>query len=100
VLAFGTYTTPVVRRVSRFGDPSYGLYIWAFPVQQSVVAVFGPLPLAVNLLLVVPITAALAYASWHLIERRALALKGRRRSAAEPAGETSKSDEVGTGASA
>jgi peptidoglycan/LPS O-acetylase OafA/YrhL len=72
VLAFGLSSTPVLRRAARFGDLSYGLYLWAFPVQQLVVLVFGLLPVLVNLLVVVALTAALAFASWHLLEKRAL----------------------------
>ena len=77
VVTFGSQSTPVLRRFGRFGDISYGLYLWGFPVQQSVIAVFGILPLALDLLIVVPVSAAIAFASWHLIEKRALAQKAR-----------------------
>lgn len=72
VLAVGLASTPVLRRAARFGDLSYGLYLWAFPVQQLVVLVVGVLPVAVNLVVVVALTATLAFASWHLLEKRAL----------------------------
>lgn len=78
---FGLYALLSVarsRRLSgwgRWGDPSYGIYLWGMLIQQVVVALgFGLTP-AANLLLSVPVTVALAYASWHLVERRALALK-------------------------
>ena len=77
VLSTGFASTPVLRRAARFGDLSYGLYLWAFPVQQLVVLLLGPLSLWPNLLIVVIITAALAYASWHLLEKRALAARFR-----------------------
>ena len=77
VLAIGVQSTPVVHRASRFGDLSYGLYLWAFPVQQAVVHFLGVIPLAVDLAIVIPITAALAFASWHLVEHPSMELAGR-----------------------
>jgi peptidoglycan/LPS O-acetylase OafA/YrhL len=61
---------------ARFGDLSYGLYIYGWPVEQVLVRLKGgtmswPLLFA----LAFPITAALAFASWHLVEARALRLK-------------------------
>jgi peptidoglycan/LPS O-acetylase OafA/YrhL len=59
------------------GDYSYGLYIYGYPIQQTLTHFqfqrfgFGPF-LTVGLAL----TLALAVASWRLIERRALMLKG------------------------
>jgi peptidoglycan/LPS O-acetylase OafA/YrhL len=59
-------------------DFSYGIYIYAFPVQQILVGVgagnLGPLPYA---LLSLACTLPLAVASWFLIEKRALQLKKR-----------------------
>lgn len=75
VLAVGVRSTPVLRRAARFGDLSYGLYIYAFPVQQLVVLYLPPLGFVANLALVTSITAVLALLSWHLIEKRALRWK-------------------------
>ena len=75
VLSIGLASTPGVRRAARFGDLSYGLYLWAFPVQQLVVLAVGVLPLALDIPLVAVITAALAFGSWHLLEKRALAAR-------------------------
>lgn len=72
VLSFGLASTPIVRRAARFGDLSYGLYLWAFPVQQVAVLLFGALPLPVYIPLVTAATAVLAFGSWHLLEKRAL----------------------------
>lgn len=70
------------RLTQRFGDLSYGLYIFAFPVQQSL-AQFGREQgwgFAESLGLSMGVTAVLAWASWHLIEKWALRFKpqGRR----------------------
>lgn len=77
VLSFGFASTPVLRRAARFGDLSYGLYLWAFPVQQLVVLLFGVLPFLANLAVVIVITGLLSFASWHLLEKRALAARFR-----------------------
>jgi peptidoglycan/LPS O-acetylase OafA/YrhL len=58
------------------GDVSYGLYVYAFPVQQLVVWLYpaiGPWGLFCAAL---PATFVLAWFSWHLVERPALAMKG------------------------
>ena len=73
VVAVGTASTPVLRDVSRMGDASYGTYLWGYPIQQLILALWGPLPFAANLAIVVTITLSLAFASWHLVEKRAIA---------------------------
>jgi len=63
---------------ARLGDLSYGLYIYGWPVEQTVLYLrpeTGPLML---FLIAFPIAAALALLSWHLLEKRALRLKPRR----------------------
>lgn len=61
-----------IRRFNAMGDYSYGVYIYAFPVQQIVAAMYpgisplGMLPIALGL------TFALAALSWHFIEEPAL----------------------------
>lgn len=64
--------------LSRWGDYSYGIYIYAFPVQQVLVWLLGRdvgLPTYVGLTLAC--VAPLAAASWLLVERPALDLKDR-----------------------
>ena len=64
------YRTPILRIES---DISYGIYIYGWPVAQMIVAVAGPMDpvilAAASACAVLPV----AYASWHLIERPALA---------------------------
>ncbi len=68
-----------LRRYNALGDYSYGFYLWAFPVQQSVMAWRpGASRLELTALAVVP-TLALAVLSWHLLESPMLALKDRLR---------------------
>jgi peptidoglycan/LPS O-acetylase OafA/YrhL len=66
-----------VRRYNALGDYSYGFYLWAFPVEQSVMAWYpGASRIALTLLSGLP-TLALAMLSWHLLESPMLALKDR-----------------------
>jgi len=60
----------------RFGDMSYGIYVYAFPIQQTVVHIFHSHLSPIHLFfLSYPVTCFLAFASWHLIESRCLKLK-------------------------
>lgn len=69
---------PLGRRITRYGDASYGLYIYAFPIQQLVVlgaaGDIGPWTLAA---LSFPPTLVAAHLSWRLVERPALRWKPR-----------------------
>lgn len=79
VILAGTHSTPFIRRAARFGDPSYGLYLIAFPVQQTVMHFFWPgLGFWGAMLTAAAITTVLAYASWHGVESVALRYKPHR----------------------
>lgn len=75
VVSIGRTSIPVLRRAARFGDISYGLYLWAYLVQQCVIVLLGILPLPLNLALVIGVTSLLALASWHGVEKHAMKLK-------------------------
>lgn len=60
----------------RAPDYSYGLYIYAFPVQQALISAIPNAPAVQVILLGFVITLAFASLSWHWIEKPALALKG------------------------
>ncbi len=78
-LFFAYRTWGGLRRLTARGDVSYGLYLLAFPVQQMIVYAWGDSALspAIVALIAFPVTYALAFASWHLVEKHALRLKGR-----------------------
>jgi peptidoglycan/LPS O-acetylase OafA/YrhL len=66
-------------RAARFGDLSYGLYIYGWPAEQATTrALGGAAPWWQVLALALPAAAALAFLSWHLVEAQALKLKPRR----------------------
>jgi len=67
------------RLTDRLGDLSYGMYIFAFPVQQIVVqwASSGGWTFWQSLFVSFFITAGLALVSWNLVEKQALRFKPR-----------------------
>ncbi len=67
---------PFLNTFGRPGDFSYGIYIYHYPVQQVLIQVTGNellLPALCGLSFLA--TFALAFLSWHAVERRALAAK-------------------------
>src|SRR5690348_3005279 len=56
-------------------DLSYGVYLYAFPIQQIVASYPGLRSPVWNLALAIPLTMGCAALSWHLVEKRFLALK-------------------------
>ena len=75
------------KRLTHRGDLSYGVYIYAFPVQQFFVPFSNEtaVPWLTNVALSLPVTFFLAWLSWHFVERPALSLKtviGARKTAA------------------
>lgn len=68
----------ILNKAGRYGDFTYGIYVFSFPVQQmlSVSTFTGSNPyilFALTLLIVVPV----AVISWHFIEKKMLLLKNR-----------------------
>ncbi len=64
-----------IRRFNAAGDYSYGVYIYAFPVQQAVIALLPGISPALLTLAAVPVTLVLAALSWHTVEQPALKLR-------------------------
>jgi peptidoglycan/LPS O-acetylase OafA/YrhL len=65
----------LIRRYNQLGDYSYGVYIYAFPVQQAVAALIPGVSVPQMILLSATTTILLATLSWHLLERRCLSHK-------------------------
>jgi peptidoglycan/LPS O-acetylase OafA/YrhL len=64
-------------RLLQSGDYSYGLYLFGFPITQALAAAYPSLQTApVSLTLIAGLlSCGFAWASWHLIEKNALALR-------------------------
>lgn len=78
VLSFGLSNSPLISKLTYSGDYSYGIYIYAFPIQQLVVMLYPDMAITTYLVTCTTITFLLAIASWHLVEQRALRLKPRK----------------------
>jgi peptidoglycan/LPS O-acetylase OafA/YrhL len=63
--------------IDRYGDISYGLYIYAFPVQQSIAHIIPQVKPLNMFMLSTVITVFLAILSWRLVEKPALKMKGK-----------------------
>jgi peptidoglycan/LPS O-acetylase OafA/YrhL len=78
VIYLSTRRGPVLQRFTRLGDPSYGIYIYAYPIQQ----LFAHLRLAPNEWVLFAeatvVSVVVGYLSWHLVEKRALEFARRR----------------------
>ena len=62
---------------SKGGDASYGMYVFAWPVQQFAHLLIGSFWL--SLVVAFLVTTAIGYGTWHGFEKRAMAYRGRLR---------------------
>ncbi len=60
---------------NRFGDYSYGIYLWGYPMQQVVAHHFPGLSPNLNAACAFPLAVAMGIVSWTVVEKPALALK-------------------------
>jgi peptidoglycan/LPS O-acetylase OafA/YrhL/predicted O-methyltransferase YrrM len=86
VLYLAYKRSTIFRLPSSFGDYSYGIYIYAFPVQQTISFLLHPTSGWLMFAIAMPITAVAAVLSWHWIERPSLNIKSRLVGAEPPAG--------------
>ncbi len=64
--------------LTRHGDYSYGIFLFGFPVQQAMAQLMGPAfqQWYWNIATALPLTILCAVASWHVVEKPSLALRG------------------------
>lgn len=63
---------------TKYGDLSYGMYIYSFVIQQSLMSfTHNGLSQIQNFLLALPISMIFAFLSWHLVEKRCIQLKNK-----------------------
>lgn len=70
-LWFG-YALPWLRGYARLGDYSYGVYIYAFPIEQIIAWLAPGCGPARMIAVALPVTVAAAVLSWHFVEHPAL----------------------------
>jgi peptidoglycan/LPS O-acetylase OafA/YrhL len=79
ILSLGGLTTPIVRSWGRFGDFSYGMYLYSFPITQTIIALnHNKIDAHLLILYVTALSIGCACLSWHLVEKQALRLKPKR----------------------
>src|SRR6266542_4174647 len=82
--AFALHPALRIAAFNRLGDYSYGLYVYAFPVQQMLIYRSNDISPTVLFWTAFPLTLALAVASWHLVEKPMLELKRYTRKGSDP----------------
>ncbi len=77
IVYYIVFKLPRISFISKYGDISYGMYIYAFPVQQLIICMFPKINIDLYIIISILITIPFALFSWHLIEKRALKYKNR-----------------------
>ncbi len=83
-ILLGHHGPRLLQRLTARGDFSYGIYVFAWPVGQTLVSLWDGLGPAAVIAISLPLTYAIGAASWHLVEQPALRHK-KRLSARRPA---------------
>ena len=75
IIFFGKQSSSIATRSHKvLGDPSYGIYLYGFPVQQFIIYFFKPSTLGLMISSTL-LCFLLGYLSWILIEKKALQYK-------------------------
>ena len=75
-IGIGTQSFPIMRSATKFGDLSFGLYLYGFAAQQTVFHVWPTSPPFVwTLLVAAAASLCCAWVSWHMVEFPALSLR-------------------------
>jgi len=73
-------TNPKLKFLSftRRNDYSYGIYLYAFPIQQTITYIFnGIISQFLNFIIAGMVTFSMAFLSWHLVEKKCISLKNK-----------------------
>lgn len=77
ILSLAFVPLSLISNIGKWGDFSYGIYIYGFPIQQTLIYYFGLNYLELTVACI-PLTFVMGIASWHLIEKPALKYKNHR----------------------
>lgn len=66
---------PKIPRLDAYGDPSYAIYLWGWPIQQIYVEAMPQSVSATNFVLSAATAVIVGYISWYLVEKPCLRLK-------------------------
>ncbi len=75
IIYLGFSTSKYFHNFTKYGDFSYGIYIYAFPVQQLLYYKIDGLQPISCFIIATLTTIVLAILSWHFVEKKALTLK-------------------------
>lgn len=78
VLVFANAKIPLLSKFGKWGDPSYGMYIYAYPIQQTILNFWPAIQIEQFIVLSLSCSIPVAYLSWHMVEKKALSLKNMR----------------------
>ena len=78
VLCFGSSSCGSLGVFNK-ADYSYGVYIYAFPIQQTLVTLFPSLPVLLSIAICAMATLGISAFSWHAIEKPMLRFKPRQK---------------------
>lgn len=70
------YRTPYLN-LEKYGDPSYGIYLWGWPLQQLTIAVWPEITPTINCLISLALAIFAGYISWNIIEKPSINLKNK-----------------------
>lgn len=76
-LLLGYAKAPLFLYYNRIGDYSYGLYIYAFPIQQFLASINEVSDPWLNMMWALPVSLFFAVCSWHFVEAPSQKFRGR-----------------------
>lgn len=75
ILGLATTTRVALGSAAKFGDFSYGTYLYGWPIEQVIRATFGTISPWLLTAIALPLAIAAGALSWHLVEKHALRFK-------------------------
>jgi peptidoglycan/LPS O-acetylase OafA/YrhL len=77
IIYFGLSNTPWMKDATKFGDLSYGTYLYGWPIERVVRGAIGPISIRMGALFdFIADNGSVRLGLWHLVEKHALSFKG------------------------